>query len=477
MKHKKQIRAFCLLMLCAMLTGVLQPAMADVKATRILKEMEILTQIPATNLLIAQESQNHKWGVYDTDANVVIPLENEKLQFLAYGCLSAASLPEQTYNEHKKIPLEEINCHALMTLDGTLLTEYAYGVLKVYSPQWMVGWVLEEGTKADNDYTPDKEHYFKIEHCDVLYRGADSAEMEENTLTVIASLTRDEFKDAKAHGDYLTVQSRDSAFTVYDKNAQTIDIGAKNLNSSPYGIKNWMLVNLATGEMVMDGCSQVSEAQTEDGLLLIATRIDFQGRKNTTLITPKGETVIPMCNGVISSVSRDYAIITSNDNGKKGLYSCRDKRMLLACDFDDILENKTAIDRFIGHGYAVVKKDDQFFCYDVEKQQLLPVPELETESTIQHYGPAFYTTNSAGKTTTTQLIAPDGKVKSILASITKSRGSGYLLVAEFASESAAINWYGNNYLPSYYSRVIITDDDNIILNTNKGGYELWKIPE
>ena len=78
MKYKKQIQFVCLLLLCVMLFGIFQPAMADVKAERILKKMEYLAQIPGTHLLIAQESKNLKWGVYDTDANIVIPLEHEK---------------------------------------------------------------------------------------------------------------------------------------------------------------------------------------------------------------------------------------------------------------------------------------------------------------------------------------------------------------------------------------------------------------
>ena len=87
MKDKKQIWLVCLLVLCAMLTGFLQPAAADVKAERLLKRMENLTQVPNTHLLLAQDPKTFQWGVYDTDANVVVPLEYKTISYLDYaGC-------------------------------------------------------------------------------------------------------------------------------------------------------------------------------------------------------------------------------------------------------------------------------------------------------------------------------------------------------------------------------------------------------
>ena len=477
MKLNKQIRILCLLLICTVLTGISQPASAAVTAERILRRMGNLTQIPNKNLLIAQDSKTEKWGVYDTDANIVIPLAHENIQYVAYDVLSVSSLPEKNNSKRRKILLEEVNCHAVMTLDDKVLTDYSYGVIKAYSPQWIAGWVLEGGTTADHDFILDRTFYLKIRRCDIFYRGTDSTQTDTPDVRLIASLTRDQFKDAKAHGEYISIQNRDSGITVYNNNADIVDIGAKNLNSSVYGIKNWMLINLATGEMLMDGCSEVSEAQTEDELLLIATRIDFQGRKNNTLITTDGETVIPMCNAKISSVSRDYALITSNDNGKNGLYSCRERRMILPCEYDEILENKNAVDRFNGHGYIVVKLDEQYYCYELATRTLIPVTDFETNSKIDRNGPVFFTSSKEGKTTTTKYAAPDGKVKSMYGTISKSRGSGYLLIAKFSIGTSVINWYGNNYLPQYYSKIIITDDDRIIVNVANSGYDLYRIPE
>ena len=480
MRYEKQIRIVSLLMLCAMLAGICQPASAAVKAERILKRMENLTQIPGTHYLLAQESKNKKWGVYDTDANIVIPLEYEKLSYLAYDVLMAGAVPapEEPYEAKKSIPLETINCNALMTLDGKVHTEYAYGVFKVFSPQWCAGWVLEEGNAEDSDYTPDKQHYFRIGRCDVFFRNmGNSSESGENSFCQVLSMTRDEYRNAKAHGEYLSVQNRENGITVLNQQGGTVDIDAKNLDSSVYGIKNWMLVNLVTGEMLMDGCSAVSEVQTEDELLLIATRIDFQGRKQNALITTEGEVILPMSNAAISSVSRDYAVITSNDHGKKGLYSFKENRMLLPCEYDEIHENKNSVDRFNNHGYIVVTKDGQYCCYEVATDRLLPVVQAEEDKKLERNGAAFYTTTKVSKTTRTQLYSPDGKELSLLASITKSHGSGYLLIANFSYGTTVINWYGNNYLPQYYSRIIITDDDHFILNTKKSGYELYRIPE
>lgn len=472
MKYNRQIRWICLLMMCAMLTGFFQSAAADIKAERLLKRMGNLTPIPNTNLLIAQESKKNKWGLYDTDANVIIPLEHENIGYVAYRFLSVSSIPEEKIDPKARITLDKINCHALMTFDGSVLTDYTYGLFKAYSPHWAAGWVLKNGAADDYDYTPDKSHYMRIARVDIFY-------CEDDAVCLAASLSREQFKNAAAHGEYLSVQDREDKITVFDKNAETVDIGAKNLKSSVYGIKNWMIVNLATGEMAMDGCSAVSEIQTEEELLLLATRIDFQGRKQNCLITTKGETVIPMSNAAISSVSRDYAILTSNEDGKKGLYSIAENRMILPCEYDDIFENKNSIDRFNCHGYICVMKDGQYGCYEVETQTLLPgaALELEAGTKLERYGATSFVTTKASKTTTTKLIAPDGRIKSLYCSLSKSRGSGYLMIAKFGGGNTVVNWYGNNYLLQYYSNIILTDDDRFILKTKNSGYELYRIPE
>ncbi len=478
MKYTKQIRFVCLLMLCVMLTGILQPAAADIKAEQLLKRMGNLTPIAGTNLLVAQESNSNKWGLYDTDANIVIPLEHEKIEYVGYRFLSVASLPEKTYSQKDKIPLDEINSHALMTLDGTVITESKYATFKAYSPLWVAGWVLEQGTKEDYDFTPNKLHYFRIRSCDIFYCGGnENAESGDAVISPVLSLTRDEYNDAFAHGDYLSVQDREKGVTVFDRQGEIVHVNVKNIKSSLYGIKNWMLVDLATNEMVMDGCSSVSEIQTEDRLLLMVTRTDFQGRKLTSLITTEGEVIIPMWNGMISSVSRDYAIITSGENGKKGLYSCRDKKLILLCEYDVIYENTNAVDRFNCHGYICVMKDQMYYCYEIATGNLLPVAQLEDGDELTRYGAAFYNTKTTGKTTTTRIISPDGKIKSLYCTISKGRGSSYLLIAKFSGGNTVVDWYGNNYLPQFYSNIIITDDDRFILNTKYGGYELYRIPE
>ena len=492
MKYKKQMRLVCLLMLCTVLTGILQPAAADIQAERLLKRMGNLTPIQGTNLLIAQESKQNKWGLYDTDANLVVPLEYEKIVYVAYRFLNVASLPEETYKPTVKIPLDKLNSHALMTFDGKVLTDYIYGTFKAYSPLWAAGWVLENGTSKDYDFTPDKEHYFRIKRCDIFYCGeeetsesggaegsGDSANKNKTGSRLIASLTRTQFKDAFAHGEYLSVESRKSGITVYSKNAETVDINSKNLRSGVYGIKNWMLVELATGEMVMDGCSAVSEIQTENELLLLATRIDFQGRKLNTLITTKGEVIIPLMDADISSVSRGYAIITNRETGKKGLYSLAEKKQILSSTYDEIFENRNNIDRFNCHGFICVMKDEKYYNYNLETKKLVPLLKLklDPDTELQRYGPTFYATTILAKYSKTQLISPDGHTKSLNCTISKSRGSGYILIAKFSGGSTVINWSGNNYLPQYYSSITITDDDRFILKTKNSGYELYRIPK
>ena len=480
MKNKKQIRFVCLLLLCATLTGMLQPATADtngsVKAVQLLKQMENLTPINGTNLLVSQEPNHSKWGLYDTDGNIVIPFEHESLSYVAYNYLNVGLNPDKDYNIHLPIPLDEFNTHALMAFDGTVLTEYAYGTFKAFSPLWSAGWVLEQGTKDDYDFMPDKEHYLRIERCDIFYR--EDAAASEPSCRLVLSLSREEYKDAAAHGDYLSVQNREEAITVYNSSGEPVDIGAKNLKSSPFGIKNWSLLDFATGEMLMDGCASVSEIQLPDETVLIAARTDFQGYNWNALLSTKGEVLIPMMNVTISSVSRDYAVMTSNVNGKKGLYSRREKRLILPCVYDEIYENKTALDPFNCHGYISVMKDEKLCFYEVATSNLLPAVEWEDqEAELTRYGAALYSTVKTGKLTKTRFFSPDGAEGSQLCSVKKSRGSGFLLIGGFSSGSNVVTWYGKTLLSIYYSNITVTDDDRFIIKTKKSGYELYKVIE
>ncbi|MBR3019298.1 MAG: WG repeat-containing protein [Clostridia bacterium] len=483
MNNKKQIRFVCLLLLCATLTGMLQPATADangtVKAVQVLRQMQEMTLITGTNLLLTQEPNKSKWGLYDTDGNIVIPLEHESLSYVAYNYLNVGTYPNKTYNEHLPIPLDEVNTHALMAFDGTALTEYVYGTFQAFSPLWSVGWVLEQGTKQDYDFTPDKEHYLKIERCDVFYReNDDSAAGGKPTCRLVASLSRDEFQTAAAHGEYLSIQSRNNEITVYNSSGEQVDIGATNLKSSAYGIKNWSLIDLATGEMLLDGCSGVSEVQLPEETVLIAARTDFQGLKWNALLSTKGEFLIPMWNVTISSVSRDYAILTSNVNGKKGLYSRVEKSLLLPCVYDQIYENKNALDPFNAHGYICVVKDGKTCFYEMATKALLPAVEWENEEAeLSRYGAAFYSTVKTGKITKTRFFSPDGIEGSKLCSVKKSRGSGFLLLGSFSGGYNVVTWFGKTLLPTNYSNISITDDDRLIIKTKKSGYELYKVVE
>lgn len=500
MKMKKHMRTVCLLMLLAMMTGVVQPAAAatqnvPTKVKRILSGVSNLTPIPETSLLVAQESDSLLWGVYDTDGKNVIPLTYVDMSYLAYDFLTIGSLPRKTYEATDKIPLDEINCHALLTLDGAVLTDDGYGAFKAFSPNWFAGFVLEEGTSADNDYKLDKTHFYRIVRCDIYYydgtiptaaveepaapaEDADSEPGEEAAvnqyLQPVLSFSRAEYKDAAAHSDYLSIQDRNNAVTVYDSNGKAANVTAKDIKTSIFGVKNWMLVNQATGEMLMDGCSGVKEIQLFDTLYLQAERIDFQGQKWNMLLTVEGEEIMPLFNASVSSVSKDYAVLTDNATGKKGLYSCADKALLLTCDYDEILETANASDRFKNHGYIAVKKDDEYLLYGLKSGKLLHVTEAEAE--LQRYGITFYTTAKNEKVTKTQLIAPDGTTKELYCSIEKSGGSGYIMCANFSGSYTVINWYGKDLLPQKYAKKItITADDRFILNTKNGGYELYKL--
>ena len=478
MKNSNQKQFISILLLVLISAVVFFPVHAEDSMTvrEVLTGMGELVPVQKTPYLLAKEKDGTKWGVYNTDGEELIPFAYASIAYLSSNCFEAWRYAPAKQTAAKPAPLEQINSHALVTADGTQVSYFLYGAAKAFSTYWACGWVLEEGSEEDYDYSIDSVFY-RIQRCDIYYLGDHALLGKKGTerINPCLSLTREEFEDAKGHGKYLYVQDRQNSIKVYDCNFQELNVEVKKLEDPMYVIKNWAVIPRGTSEIFIDGFSAVEEVPTEAGLLLKVTRLDYSGNKWNSVFNLDGEQLMPLIRETISKVTQDYAVLTSDK--LLGLYSLRENKVLVPCAFDKIIACETSLDPYLLHGYVCVQKEGTSYFLHVEDGKLFEVPSLNRK--WKKTGAAYYLNDTANFRY--RVLAPDQTECEIHnAKILKdqNRGSGYLLA--FTSEiygNMVANWYGKLLVKFNFYSLIITDDDKIIAPTGNNGYKLLEIIE
>ena len=476
MKDNWQKRVFSLLLLCLLLTGTVSAAKADGTPVfqEILTQMGPLTPIAQTHYVLAQEVKSGKWGLFNTDGEQLIPYEYTSISYLSYQCFDVGKNtpidPEKTVAPQ----MEDVNSHALIAPDGTRVTDFLYGTFKVFSPDWACGWVLESSSEEDSDYQLGR-FFYRVKQYDVFWLGdhALSSSGGPEQAYLAASLTRDQFKDAAAHGPFLYIQDREDVITAYNSAFEPLDLTIGRMNESMYGIKNWAIVARDSGDMLLDGFSAVEEAVGAEGTLLKVTRLDYSGNKWFGIYTVDGEELMPLTLDSISSVTGDYVLLANR--GKKGLYSLRENRLLLPCAYDNIIASNTTVDPYVLHGYLCAEANGERFYIDAETGKRYPADNAAKDRT--RLGNTYF--SNLKRVGYTMLYAPDGTETKFndgyIENVRRLRGSGYLFSADTDYKHMLITWKGEVLLKFYNNPFVITDDDSVIIETVGGGYKMGKV--
>lgn len=103
----------------------------------------------------------------------------------------------------------------ILSSDGTELVPFRYPVVEVLGNLWGAGITLAPGTDEDYDYYGFGGGKYVIDKLDLYYFGG------ENNAPV-ATLTRDQWADGYAVGDYLNVRDRSGAVATYDSAMQVV---------------------------------------------------------------------------------------------------------------------------------------------------------------------------------------------------------------------------------------------------------------
>lgn len=465
--------SLCLLLICALLplsALAVGDAASCPRLRQVLNGMGTLTGVSKTRYLLAQKKGGGLWGVYTTDGQQVMDYEYDSLAYIAYDCFSASIYPEAP----KSITLDYINSHALVTRDGTLLSDFIYGAIKVYNHYWAAGWIVEEADAADYDYKYDKTHFYKIVRCDILYLGGQAVPggNKEEMAYWYASLDRSQFRSAQGHDHYLSIMDRAGKVTVYDRTFKPLPLEPAKVSTAIFTVKNYAL-RTPEGDVLLDGFTKVREANTAEGLRLIGSWTDYSGQTLSSVFTPEGDMLMSPTPLTICSVAAGYAVV--KDGEKLGLYSMAEDRLIVPCKYDIIVPNSTGLDPYVAHGYACGEREENRYYVDIATGEETVMYVYDPDLLKVAGGLIYYTDDNkqvnlfaANKSAT---LLPR---KNTLAAI---RGDGYLIPYKDELHYGIVDWDGEKLIYNYSNQIRITDDNHLILNSTTNGYQLYELIE
>ena len=445
------MKKFLLLLLSlSLLLGALCAGAED-NAQILMQYMPQITALNGTDLVIVTEKFSHWKSLYTTEGEKQAEFPFTDLQYLNYGYFLA-------WNG------EGVNNRALVHVNGRQITEAAYGQISVYNNHWAVGFVLsaaEEGSFKRGNAT------FNVDYYDIFYIPDESAETKP-----IGRLEAGGFKNADAHGEYLSVLDTSDAVTLFDSKFEICDYAPASVAAPVYVITDYVIMNAASGQQVKDGFTEVKEQKVQNGLYLIGTRFNYKGQKVAGVLTPEGEELMPV-EYFVSSVTDKYALVT--DGGTlRGLYSLEQQKQIVPSEFTAIVTMNTANDPYVFNGYAIVENGDLRGYYDTVRGELST--ELKYDKTaVITVGCTTYWQKEEG---VFMLAAADGVETEIhVDSIERnsSRGDGYYLVAKKDGLFGVIDWHGNEILPFIHNRGITITDDGQGAIRSSTGVELDKL--
>ena len=405
-----------------------------------------ITNVAGTHYVIMQSKEDSTYGLFTTACEEVIPCQYASLSYVSNLFFSAGN------------GSKDLNSKAILKNDGRLISDYAYGAIKAYSQRWVAGYVITQVDEADGYDLKISKKFYRIDRTDLFFVGD---EAQDNYL--VATFEGQPFAATYLHGDYITVQDAEEKLTVYNQEFKPMDFVPDNLKDSIYGVQDYQVVNLATGETVIPDYTAVKETSSASGTLLTVTRYHWTGKKISGVFDLNGSELVPV-EYSISSVTPHYAVIT-NAEKLKGLYSVDEKKVIVPCMFTNILLGKNATDTYVMNGYVMVEKDGTRCYFDVSKGEVTCEINDDADA-LTRVGAVCYTKLEDGY----MLIAADGvKTKADVDSIAGTRGDGFLLIAKKEGFFGVIDWHGNEVLPFIHKTApVITDDSTAIIRTSTG---------
>ena len=143
-----------------------------------------------------------------------------------------------------------LNCTGVVDLEGNPVVPCQYGEIEILSPDWVVGMVLKTADANQYDYKAySGNNYYLIDTADVFYVGNGSGQL-------MATYTREHYMDADTQGTYVQIQDRaTSLVNTYDTEYTLVEENLDNFYKTKMPDSNYVVFeeNGRRGIKDMDG--------------------------------------------------------------------------------------------------------------------------------------------------------------------------------------------------------------------------------
>ena len=398
----------------------------------------------------------------NTESNTfILQTKNRMYQVVDADLTPLSDEYSQIYSRNGQFIIEEDNREGLLDSDGKLLIPPTYADIIVISDRWAAGVQLEESTAENYDYKSwfsDVQKFYLISSVDVYYRGEKRA-----------TLSRMDWDNASAYGDYLIITSRDKQNSAYNKDFEKSPVTPES--SYREYEEDWK-----TGKFTHAGSGQ--EAFVPECTLTpeeVSQTVAVNNRKK--LVDLQGNVLADLSDYPnMTSLDRESGMVRVKDNsGKIGLVDA-DGRLAVSCEYDEF-DYDLASAKAMGYVYAVKNGKGGFV-------------NLKNGAET-----GFTFLESAGKSRAGFIIVEDPREGTILISAEAGELPGRYKEADVPYNSAAmlatvtemdgkihvIDGFGNDALPdqpeiqSAYNVTYSKDGSLILVRDANRVYHIYKV--
>lgn len=383
--------------------------------------------IDGTNLLEKQDSSGN-YGIADMNGNLLTSNSYARVGYdSGYGLITVTVNPE-----------DGINGTGVVNMSGQEIVPCSYGEIDFENEHWIEAIVLKAATADQYDYESwFNDNYYLIDHVDFYYVDDDGA------ASMAGSLTRDVYKDCRAYGRYINIESRaDGSVTAYDGTWTPVE--------TPEPLK--YLYDDAPG------ASDEIVSYYENGQY---------GLKDA-----QGNVIIGPTYGYISTFEGDYVEVTNDlESGEVSGLIDKTGAVVVPVEYEDIdkayyapatAQNGYSSYAYNNYGYFAVVKDNKLGY--VDEAGNVTCDFTIAKDNCDNYGASATYTDMGGAL---HLLAADGTdtdISQYNSVYPLDGGSGmYYKVTDADYNTGVIDWHGNVIAEVKYNNVDLSGDGQYLL--------------
>ena len=384
-----------------------------------------------TNLVICKKPDSYNYyGLADINGNKITDYSYYFDFHSEYGLITAGEIQGESLS------------YGLLDLTGNELIPCTYFDMKIMGMHWACGISAAPANTADYDYSSFSGNHYMITAADLYY-------VNGNTATKVTDLTRDQYVELTAKGDYVNIKELNGTVTTYDSSFNSVGTA-----ESRYSFQHVIPEEYSEYK---DPSSYTYGIQDKNGNVVVAPFADYIG-------TVYGDKCTFGINGDDFSLQDGLVSITGE--------------IILPAAYDSINTNtdgpydytKEADSHYGCGGYYLVTKDDKNG-YAIAGGTETVAPTY-SYSEFRDAGASGYYKGIDGTYT---LVAGDGVVTTLdsgISFLTPLYRSGGMI---YSADDKLIDWHGNTLLENSRDAQITADGKYIAVTNSGEPMKIYKV--